>query len=384
MTSLDRDIAAVSSHGPSAGLASGSAPDVSVVVPTLNEAGNIVPVTEAVRKALAGYNWEIIFVDDDSKDGTADAARRVGAADPRVRCIRRIGRRGLSGAAIEGILASSAFAVAVMDADMQHDETLLPDMLEQIRAGADLVVGTRNAEGGSAGDGLSQNRKAASDLATWAAQRLLGVSLSDPMSGFFMIRRETADRVAPKLSTQGFKILLDLIASSDEPLKIVERPYQFRKRLHGASKLDSRVVAEYAGLLISKASGDLVSARFLSFAMVGASGLFVHMAALAGALDVLKLGFDFAQLFAAVVAMTWNFILNNWLTYRDRRLKGLDFVTGLLSFYAVCSVGAVANVGVASWVYGQDATWWLAGIAGALMGAVFNYSASAAFTWRAK
>lgn len=359
-------------------------PEVSIVVPTLNEAENIEPVYRAVAAALEGHAWELIFVDDDSADRTVEVARQLGLRDPRVRCIRRIGRRGLSGAAAEGILSSSAFAVAVMDADLQHDETLLPQMLAALHGGADLVVGTRHAEGGSAAEGFSRRRKAASDLAATVARLLLGVPLSDPMSGYFMIRRAEADRIAPKLSTQGFKILLDLIASSDRPLEIVELPYQFRKRQFGVSKLDARVISEYAGLLVAKLSGDLVSTRFVSFALVGASGLFVHMAALAGALDGLRLSFDWSQLFAAVVAMTWNFFLNNWLTYRDRRLAGWEVLKGLLSFYAVCSIGAVANVGVASWVYGNATTWWLAGLAGALMGAVFNYSASAAFTWRTR
>ena len=380
MTVTEREIAATALAPP--GSRAYDAPEVSIVVPTLNEALNIEPIYHAVARALDGHAWELIFVDDDSRDGTVEAARRIAAHDRRVRCIRRIGRRGLSGAVTEGILASSAFAVAVMDADMQHDESLLPKMLAKLKDGADLAVGSRNTDGGSAGEGLSRARKAGSDVATWAAQKLLGVTLSDPMSGFFMIRREEADRIAPKLSTQGFKILLDIIASSPKPLRIVEIPFEFRKRLHGESKLDSRVVAEYAGLLVAKSSGDLVSARFLSFAMVGASGLLVHMAALAGALDLLRLPFDGAQLAAAVTAMTWNFVLNNWLTYADRRLTGWRFVTGLMSFYLVCSIGAVANVGVASWVYGNQPTWWLAGIAGAIMGAVFNYSASAAFTWR--
>jgi dolichol-phosphate mannosyltransferase len=199
-----------------------------------------------------------------------------------------------------------------------------------------------------------------------------------------MMRRNKFDSLAGRLSTQGFKILLDIVASSSDRLNVVELPYHFRPRQHGSSKLDSLVVLQYAGLLLAKLSGDRISVRFVLFALVGASGLFVHMLALKGMLSVGNIGFTAAQTLAAYVAMTWNFFMNNQLTYRDRRLKGAAALAGLLSFYAVCSVGAIANVGVASWIYNGLPTWWLAGTAGALMGAVFNYATSSVFTWRGR
>jgi len=197
-----------------------------------------------------------------------------------------------------------------------------------------------------------------------------------------MLRRDLFDAVAPRLSSQGFKVLLDFVASNPSRLAIVELPYRFRPRLKGQSKLDSLVVVEYLGLLLAKLSGDRLSIRFALFALVGASGLLVHLIALGILMGSADAAFDWAQTRAAYVAMTWNFLLNNRLTYRDRRLEGWRAVRGLFSFYAVCSVGAVANVGVASWVYGGEPSWWLAGTAGALMGAVFNYAASSIFTWR--
>lgn len=356
-------------------------PEISIIVPTFNEVENVPIVVARVAEALAGIRWEAIFVDDDSPDGTAAATRRLALTDPRVRCLRRIGRRGLAGACIEGMLASSASTVAVMDADLQHDETLLPRMLDSIQQGADLAIGTRFAGGGSAQGGLSLLRQRGSQFAIEAARRLLGVRLSDPMTGFFMMRRELFDALAPRLSTHGFKVLLDIVASSKQPLKIVELPFEFRSRRHGQSKLDSLVVLEYFGLLLAKLSGDWLSIRFVLFSLVGATGLVVHLCALQQGL-ALELGFDWAQTFAAYAAMTSNFLLNNQLTYRDRRLRGLSALKGLLTFYAVCSVGTIANIGVANWVYGGQPTWWLAGTAGAIMGVVFNYAASAALTWR--
>jgi dolichol-phosphate mannosyltransferase len=358
-------------------------PELSVIIPTLNERENVRHLLARLESALAGIHWEAIFVDDDSPDGTADLVRGLGRADARVRCIRRIGRRGLAGAGIEGMLAASASCVAVMDADLQHDETLLPRMLARLRGGADLVVATRFAPGGSAETGLSAARAWGSRLAGRVARRLVGTPISDPMSGFFMMRQEAFEALAPRLSTQGFKLLLDIVAAqAPHPLRIAELPYRFAARRHGASKLDGLVVLDYAGLLLAKLSGDRLPVRFVLFALVGASGLLVHLFALMAALSLARLAFDQAQALAAFAAMTWNFALNNRLTYRDRRLRGRAALTGLLSFYAVCSIGALANVGVASWVYGGQPTWWLAGTAGALMGAVFNYAASSAVTWR--
>ena len=247
---------------------------------------------------------------------------------------------------------------------------------------ADLVVASRKVEGGDVGNGLSAIRKAGSGLANLLAKRLLKVDLSDPMSGFFMVRREVVDDLAPRLSTQGFKLLLDIVASGKGRLRIRELPFVFRERRQGESKLDTLVTFDYLGLLLSKFLGDLVSIRFLMFCLVGASGLLVHLAALRAAMLGLALDFLPAQIVATFVAMTSNFLLNNWLTYRDRRLKGPAMLWGLLTFYLVCSVGVVANLGVANLIYANQPVWWLAGTAGALMGAMWNYTASSILTWR--
>ncbi|MEO0977134.1 MAG: glycosyltransferase family 2 protein [Pseudomonadota bacterium] len=356
--------------------------ELSVVLPSFNEAENIPPLIDLLNKALSGVAWEAIVVDDNSPDGTTEVARALAAADPRVRVIRRIGRRGLSGACIEGILSSSAPFVAVMDADLQHDETLLPKMLEAIKTdGTDLVVASRKVEGGTVGEGLSRIRAWGSNIANGLAQKLLNVTLSDPMSGFFMVRREKAEALAPRLSPQGFKILLDLVSSANGTLKIKELPFTFRERRHGESKLDTLVTLDYFGLLLAKYFGDIVSVRFLMFGLVGASGLFVHLVALRFFL-LGGIEFNLAQTAASFVAMTSNFFLNNQLTYRDRRLSGFRALVGLVTFYAVCSVGVLANVGVANLIYADPAYWWVAGTAGAVMGAVWNYAASSALTWR--
>src|SRR3954470_15678687 len=214
-------------------------PELSVVVPTFNERDNVVALFRKLELALAGRAWEVIYVDDNSPDGTSDVVRALARQDSRVRCIRRIGRRGLPVACIEGILPSSAHCAAVIDADLQHDETQLPKMLALLQSGeADLVVGSRYVEGGSA-DSFDKQRAGFSWLATSVAKKLLRVAIADPMSGFFMIRRDRFEQLAPQLSTQGFKILLDVVATARGSLRITEIPYSFGSRLHGESKLDS-------------------------------------------------------------------------------------------------------------------------------------------------
>jgi dolichol-phosphate mannosyltransferase len=357
-------------------------PQVTVVVPTFNERDNVTVLYRRLAATLEGISWEVVFVDDNSPDGTWEVVRGLARQDSRVRCIRRIGRRGLSGACIEGILASSAPYAAVIDADLQHDEAQLPKMVALLQSGeAELVVGSRYIEGGSA-DSFNKQRAGASAFATEIARRVLRVEIKDPMSGFFMIRRDQFEQLAPQLSTQGFKILLDIVATAQGKLRTVEIPFTFGTRQHGESKLDSMVALDFLGLVLAKFTGDVVSLRFLMFGMVGALGLVVHLATLFIALEVFRAPFPEAQATGALVAMTSNFILNNFLTYRDQRLKGFAILRGLLLFYLVCSVGLFANVGVAFSVYDQEPIWWLAGAAGALMGVVWNYAMSGLFVWR--
>lgn len=359
-------------------------PELSVIVPTFNERDNVTVLYRRLEATLVNVVWEVVFVDDNSPDGTSDVVRALAQQDSRVRCIRRIGRRGLSGACIEGILASSAPYAAVIDADLQHDETQLPKMLLLLASDqADLVVGSRYIEGYKS-EGFNKQRAGASALATEVAKKMLRVEIADPMSGFFMVRRDRFEQLAPKLSVHGFKILLDLVASAQGNLRAVEIPYTFGARQHGESKLDSMVALDFLGLVMAKLTNDIVSLRFILFVMVGGIGLVVHLTTLFIALELIKAPFAEAQAAGAMVAMTTNFILNNFLTYRDQRLKGFAILRGLTMFYIVCSVGLLANVGVAFSVYDQEPIWWLAGLAGALMGVVWNYAMSGLFVWRKK
>jgi dolichol-phosphate mannosyltransferase len=369
---------------PSIGGSQSPSPELSVVVPTFNERDNVPCLIDLLKTALAKFSWEVIIVDDNSPDGTAELAKRMGADDSRIRCIRRVGRRGLAGACLEGILASQATFVAVMDGDLQHDESLLAPMLQLLDADAvNLVVATRYGDGGSAA-ALSSQRAWGSRLATKLAHRLLKQKLSDPMSGFFMLRRELVEEIAPRLSTQGFKILLDIVVTAGDRLRIAELPYTFRSRRHGESKLDAGVALDYLGLLLAKATDDLVSLRFALFCLVGAIGIGVHFATLILGYDVLGMAFVWAQTLATTVAIGSNFLINNILTYRDRRLRGLPFLTGLLRFYLVSAAGLVSNIGVSDWMFVSAQKWWVAGLAGAVVSLVWNYVVASLFVWRSR
>lgn len=353
-------------------------------MPTYNEAANVALLVAAVEAALPGVRWEILFVDDNSSDGTSDAVRAMALDDARVRIVHRFGRRGLSTACVEGIMASAAPYVAVMDADLQHDERVLAAMFERMKRGdVDLVVGSRYVEGGSLGE-WSKGRAAASQFATRLATRLTRTPLSDPMSGFFMITRPAFLRSLPRLSSVGFKILLDIAASAPSPLDVAELPYTFRTRQHGASKLDSLVLWEYLQLVLDKAVGRFIPIRFLSFAMVGGFGVLVHFAVLTGLFEGAGVGFRRAQTVATIVAISSNFFLNNVLTYRDQRLEGRKLLIGWLTFNLVCATGAAANIGVADWLFARHNYWVISALAGIAVSVVWNYAMSSLFTWRKK
>jgi dolichol-phosphate mannosyltransferase len=357
------------------------APELSIIVPTFNERANVPILVERLSRLLVSCDWEIVFVDDNSPDGTAAAARAIGETDSRVRCIRRVGRRGLAGACLEGMLASQARYVAVMDADLQHDEALLVPMLDNLRGGrADLVVASRYLDGGSA-TGLSKQRSRVSRWSNALVRHLLGIELTDPMSGHFMIRRDTFEALAPAISSQGFKILLDMLSTAGGRLRTIELPSAFRERQHGESKLDSKIALDFAALVTAKLTNDAVSARFLMFCLVGLTGIAVHLSILSVLLAT-ALSFGAAQALATVGAIAWNFVLNNLFTYRDQRLTGWHFLTGLVRFQVICAIGAISNVGIATWIYDYDNVWWIAGLGGAAIGTVWNFVVSAAFVWR--
>ncbi len=354
--------------------------DLALIIPTFNERANVVPLLELLDKTLDGIDWEAIFVDDDSRDGTAGHVRSLARQRPNVRVLQRIGRRGLSSACIEGMLANSAPYLAVMDADLQHDERVLPQMLAKLREGFDIVVASRNVQGGGMGE-FAAGRQRLSNLGRDLSRYVCKADVSDPMSGFFMLTREYFEEVAHRLSGISFKILVDLLASSTRPVRLAEVPYTFRNRIHGESKLDTTNLLEYLFLLADKTMGAYVPVRYAMFAVAGLAGAAVHLPVL-GILFQRGVGFIPAQAIAAITAMVVNFFVNNFVTYRDLRLKGRRLWTGLFWFLAACSIGGLASVAISSFLFDAGSGWFVAGLSGLMIASVWNYAATSVLIWR--
>jgi len=356
--------------------------ELAVVIPTFNERDNILLLLELLSSALEGISYEVIFVDDDSPDGTASVIREIAVSNPLVHVVQRINRRGLASACVEGMLASSAPYIAVLDADLQHDERILPDMLREIKAGdIDIVVGSRNVEGGSMG-AFSKRRVRLSMLGRRFSQTFCKCPIQDPMSGFFLLRRTFLMGVVHRVSGVGFKILVDLLASADPPARIKEIPYTFRQRLRGESKLDVLVAVEYLQLLLDKAIGDFIPPSFVLYSLVGSAGAALHVLLLWIQFHLFHEGFLHAQAVATLLAMTANFLLNNIITYRARRLRGWRLVEGLLLFYVACSVGLLINIRIAEFIRNTGVNSYVAGLFGLAVGSVWNYVVTRIFTWR--
>ena len=296
--------------------------ELAVIVPTFNERENVLPLIARLEDSLAGIEWEVVFVDDDSPDATAELCRQIGRGDRRVRVLQRVGRRGLASACIEGILATCAPFVAIIDGDLQHDETLIPSMLARLKSeNLDLVIGSRNVEGGSMGR-FAASRVRLSNLGRAISRRVVSCELQDPMSGFFVADRRFVNEAMPRISAIGFKILLDLIASSPRPVRLAEVPYEFHCRSHGESKLDTTVAFEYLTLVLDKLIGSILPVQFVMFGLVGLVGVLVHLTVLSALLFQGGASFAHAHAIATAVAILANFFLNNIVTHRDRRLHG--------------------------------------------------------------
>ena len=361
----------------------GEAASLTIVVPTFNERGNIRPLLEGLDRNLSVGDWKVIFVDDDSPDQTAGEVQMCQSIYGNVELISRVGRRGLSSACIEGFTAATTPFIAVIDADLQHDESLLVEMLRLLREGkAEMIVGTRFKGVGSTGAGLPPLRKFISQSAALLTRVVFRIEMSDPMSGFFMMKREVFGQVSNKLSAVGFKIMMDLVINHRGKLSVVEVPYTMRARHTGVSKLDWAVAVEYVAMLVSLRLNKLVSPAFVTFSAVGSVGLLVHAVVLYFVSLDQRDTFLVSQSVATLVAMTTNFFLNNEVTFRRKRLRGRAILSGLLSFYVACSLGAVINLAISQLLYSAGAFYMVAGISGALLAAVWNYLTTSKSVWR--
>jgi dolichol-phosphate mannosyltransferase len=356
--------------------------DLSIIVPVYNEAKNIRPLVEAIEQSLGDVEWEVFFVDDDSPDGTAGVVEELARENTKVRLILRVTDRGLSKACIQGMLSSTADVLCIIDGDGQHDPAVISSLLAPIVAGeADIVSAARDLNDGDSLEGLSPWRTRMSKFGNALCARAVHREVHDPLTGLFAMRRSSFLSVVRNLSNSGFKLLFDILAT-DPSLRHREIPFVFRSRLHGESKLDFASLWQFGVLLIEKLSRGVLPARFVSFLIIGGSGVAVHFAVLYPALAS---GYSFAvsQTFAAVAAMTSNFLLNNQLTFRDRRLIGFRIFTGWILFALVSSVGLAANVAIATITFEHFKTFaMVAALAGVSMDVIWKFVVSGRLVWR--
>jgi dolichol-phosphate mannosyltransferase len=325
-----------------------TAPQVSVVVPTYNGAGNVAMIYDGLARALAGRSWELVVVDDDSPDGTGDAVRDLGRKHDNVRCIQRVQERGLCSAVHWGVQAAHGEVIVVMDGDLQHEPALIPKMLEALQSGHDIVSGSRFLEGATE-KGLSDRRRRLSDWGNRLTNRFLGTALSDPLTGFFATSRRLFLDSIPLMQADGFKVFFDLVYHNRK-VTVRELPFDFQRRQHGQSKLQLYVLWLLACDIVSKLSRGMLPPRLISFVGVGLIGSIFHFSVLYACMG-LGAVFWLAQAIATVVAMVFNFTINNVLTYSDDRLRGRAFYKGLLLYSLIASVGIVANVSTAQITY---------------------------------
>ncbi len=358
-------------------------PRLSVVLPTYNERDNVAPIVVELLPLGERFDLEILFVDDDSADGTADVVRELAHRHGPVRLIRRVGRAGLSSAIKEGILDATGDLVVVMDCDGQHEPATIASAVAELqRSGADLVIGSRFHPEARI-HGLSERRERNSTWANAVARFSLPRyrQLSDYMSGFFVLRPEAALPFVRRVDVNGFKFLYELLSISAGRLRVAEVPLRFQPRIAGDSKLDLAIVWDLGVSILHTLLWRSVPRRAISFALVGASGVLVQL--LVNRL-LMGLGLPFEQALApaVVTAATTNYLINNALTFRFQRQRGLALVRGLLKFLVVASLPVLANVGVASAIYSivADDTL-LAQLAGILVVFVWNYAASSRFVW---
>jgi len=357
---------------------------LSVVLPCYNEIKNIDYLIEKFQLAdIDSIIAKIIFVDDDSPDGTAEYLKKVSSNKFDVVCLHRIHRHGLSSAVVEGTLLASTPYVAVMDADGQHDPGDLISMYQLMQKNhIDFIIGSRFLENAVIEKHIGF-RSTLTHIGNLIANKILNRKLTDPLTGFFIFDRNMMMESIRNIRPSGFKILLDFLYQlRNKKISIDEYPINFKVRNEGESKLDSRALIEFADQIFGFLTNGLLPEKMFSFILVGSIGLLLHLTLLYIFLFPIQISFYTAQIFATFISMISNFTLNNELTFRRNKLRGINWIKGLITFILICSIGAFANVGVAGFLFNEGKTWWISAVTGIIIGTVFNFSLSKYLVWK--
>lgn len=360
--------------------------ELSIVIPTFNESENIVVLLDRLVEVLAPLNFEVIVVDDDSPDLTWKFVESYAANNERVRVIRRMDAKGLSSAVTTGMLQANGACIAVMDADLQHDETILPQMARKVlEEGFDVAVGSREAPGGSYGE-WSISRKLTSYGAKWLAKLAVGSVAKDPMSGFFAISRDWYLNTVDLVNPSGFKILLEFLVRGDKP-NVVEIGYGFRQRERGETKLNSTVMLEYLLALVDLRFGWLIPNQFVKFAAVGITGSLVNFSGFAFA-QAIGISIPLAVVIGVELAIVWTYFCNNYFTFTPMTFRGRDLLKGFIIYQLVACYGLVVQLSVVEMLLGRYPalaggllTLYLTYMVGVLFAAFGNFMLHTHYTW---
>ena len=360
--------------------------DLSVILPTYNESENIKILIEKLSAVLSDLDFEVIVVDDDSPDLTWQVAQNLGLLNSRIKTIRRLNKKGLSSAAMSGMMESSGKVIAVMDADMQHDENILPALYERVRGGhCDICIGSRAVKKGGYRN-MTAGRRFASNLAKYLAKIALRTTVKDPMSGFFALSRDYYRNTMNRVNPSGFKILLEFIVRGDSP-KLNEIGYVFKKRVFGKTKLNASITLEYLLALIDLRFGWFVPNRFVKFCIVGVSGSLVNFLCFAVA-ESQGIPVSISILIGAELGMVWSYFLNNLFTFSPFRYHGTRFFQGLFLYQLISLYGITIQLSVVSLVISRlpfvtslYITLYLTYFVGVCFGAVANYFLHTYYTW---
>ena len=355
--------------------------ELSLIAPTYNEKENIVPLVERVHKALSQYNYELIIVDDDSPDGTAEHADSLTARYP-LKVIVRKNERGLASAVVAGFDQARGQVLGAIDADLQHPPEAIPALLDAIRGGADVAIGSRYVEGGGI-EGWSTKREIISIGAKTIARILLASvrKINDPLTGFFLFRREVIEGTV--LTPTGYKILLEVLVRGSAK-QVVEVPYVFKERERGKSNLTMKEQLNFLKHISRLAWFEGEIKRFIKFCIVGASGFCVNLGLLALFVEVVHMHKVWAQIPSYQISILTNFAFNEFWTFSDRRTPGLkSFLIRAIKFNLISQVGWGINISVYYLALNIAGIYYIVSqIIAIAVATLWNFFSNVIWTWR--
>ena len=358
---------------------------LSVVLPTFNERNNIISIINQLLELPIPYEIELIIVDDNSSDGTAKVVRDYSQKERRIRLINRFGRSGLSSALKEGCLCASGDQIIIMDSDGQHQVDTINKAINKLNSiNTDIVIASRFLEE-SVQEGLTKRREKGSNIANKFARLSLSkkyAHLTDYMSGFIAFKRNNCINTIKKIDVNGFKFLYELLAISKGRLNVLEIPLKFKERKIGTSKLDSAIIWDFVISLLHTFTRRIIPRRAISFAIVGTTGVFVQMFCIYFIIWITNFEFQKVLPFGVIMAASSNYTINNLLTFRENKLKGLKFVGGLFKFLLVSSLPILANIGVTNLFFDKfSSNSFFSQLIGIIVVFIWNYAASSKFVW---